>query len=57
MHTADLLGSNLLVFRGGDGRAYLNDTWMQHALAAYWGIEATPFLVFIGCIMYIMLPN
>lgn len=25
MHTADLLGSNLLVFRGGDGRAYLND--------------------------------
>jgi len=25
MHTADLVGRNLLVFRGGDGRAYLND--------------------------------
>lgn len=25
MHTADLLGRTVLVFRGGDGRAYLND--------------------------------
>ena len=25
MHTADLVGKNLYVFRGGDGRAYLND--------------------------------
>merc|ERR1719161_1830926 len=29
MHTADLVGSQLFVFRGGDGRAYLNDL---HAL-------------------------
>lgn len=25
MHTADLVGKDLLVFRGGDGRSYLND--------------------------------
>ena len=28
MHTADLVGkNNLFVFRGGDGRAYLNASW------------------------------
>ena len=25
MHTADVVGDLVLVFRGGDGRAYLND--------------------------------
>jgi len=30
MHTADLVGkNNLFVFRGGDGRAYLNVSWSK----------------------------
>ncbi|CAE8646628.1 unnamed protein product, partial [Polarella glacialis] len=42
MHTADLVGTQLLVFRGGDGRAYLNDLHgLDLATDAWYSVKTT----------------
>jgi len=41
MHTADLVHGQLLVFRGGDGRAYLNDLHALDLAANFWHAVVT----------------
>jgi len=36
MHTADLLGETIYVFRGGDGKNYMNDLYRFNTVAKVW---------------------